>query len=305
MTATTGDNSEREVHEPFESREVRARWWPRREVCVIIGESPGAPGEAYFYDPIPPDRKDPVGVRGMLLPALVQAGLIASSTLEAFRDAGFVFDHAIRRQIPMAVVRKERERALRYRSDWAARATHLVKPVEAFPVVWVMGRIARNAIATVKPATAVKRKLDPPYVLDAEPRLFFSTYFRPRFDSPETVKNVVAQFKRFLKHRPEWTHAVNMEIARLLQQRRREILEVAARRGARNVRIFGSVARGESDAASDIDFIVEMEPGRSLFDLGGLVMDLRELIGRQVDVVTEHGLKPRIRDRVLREASAL
>lgn len=96
-----------------------------------------------------------------------------------------------------------------------------------------------------------------------------------------------------------------MDAAKYLQSKREEILLTAARHGARNVRIFGSAARGEADEASDLDFLVEMEPGRSLLDLGGLLMDLRELLGREVDVITERGLKPRIRERVLREAVAL
>lgn len=87
--------------------------------------------------------------------------------------------------------------------------------------------------------------------------------------------------------------------------RRDEILRVAARHGARNVRVFGSVARGEADERSDVDFLVEMASGRSLLDLGGLLMDLQDLLGRRVDVVTEKGLKDRIRDRVLREAVPL
>ena len=66
-----------------------------------------------------------------------------------------------------------------------------------------------------------------------------------------------------------------------------------------------SVARGEADAQSDIDFLVEFEPGRSLFDQGGLLMDLRQLLGRDVDVVTEAGLKARIRPRVMAEALSL
>ena len=96
-----------------------------------------------------------------------------------------------------------------------------------------------------------------------------------------------------------------MGIDELLAGKRDEILRVAARHGARNVRVFGSVARGEADETSDIDFLVELEPGRTLFDLGGLLMDLRDLLGRDVDVVTERGLKTRIRTRVLQEAVAL
>ncbi len=96
-----------------------------------------------------------------------------------------------------------------------------------------------------------------------------------------------------------------MGIEELLQEKREEILQIAARHGARNVRVFGSVARGEADERSDIDFLVEMERGRSLFDPGGLLMDLQDLLGREVDVVTVGGLRERMRDRVLREAVAL
>ena len=96
-----------------------------------------------------------------------------------------------------------------------------------------------------------------------------------------------------------------MKIEELLEAKREEILRVAAKRGARNVRIFGSVARGEADEASDIDILVDLEPGRSLLDLGGLWSELNELLGRKVEVVTEKGLRERIRDRVLREAVPL
>jgi hypothetical protein len=96
-----------------------------------------------------------------------------------------------------------------------------------------------------------------------------------------------------------------MTLQETVERRRAEILEVAARHGATSVRVFGSVARGEADDASDIDFLVELQPGRSLFDLGGLVVDLRELLGRPVDVVTVGGLKERIRERVLAEAVSL
>ncbi len=90
-----------------------------------------------------------------------------------------------------------------------------------------------------------------------------------------------------------------------LRARREEILAIAARRGASNLAVFGSVARGEASDASDVDILVDLEAGRSLLDLGGLLMDLRESLGREVDVVTRAGLRPRIRDRVLAEAKAL
>lgn len=90
-----------------------------------------------------------------------------------------------------------------------------------------------------------------------------------------------------------------------LRNRRDEILRVAAQHGARHVRVFGSVARGEADERSDVDFLVDLDKGQSLLDLGGLLMDLQSLLGRPVDVVTEKGLKSRIRDRVLDEAVTL
>jgi predicted nucleotidyltransferase len=69
--------------------------------------------------------------------------------------------------------------------------------------------------------------------------------------------------------------------------------------------VFGSVARGDADVESDIDFLVELEPGRSLLDQGALLMDLQEQLGRRVDVMTEAGLRPSVRARVLQEAIAL
>ena len=91
-----------------------------------------------------------------------------------------------------------------------------------------------------------------------------------------------------------------MNLDDLLKSYRQEILRIAAQYGAYNIRIFGSVARNEADSNSDVDFLVELEPGRSLFDLGGLLMDLQNLLGCPVDVVTEKGLKKRIRQQVLK-----
>jgi predicted nucleotidyltransferase len=75
--------------------------------------------------------------------------------------------------------------------------------------------------------------------------------------------------------------------------------------GAFNVRIFGSIARGEATETSDIDLLVDMEPGRSLLDVGGLLMDLRDLLGCKVDIVTTKGLKKSIKEAVLKEAIPL
>ena len=91
----------------------------------------------------------------------------------------------------------------------------------------------------------------------------------------------------------------------VLKANREEILELCQRYGARNPRVFGSFARGEADAESDVDLIVELEPGRSLFDLGGLQYELEHLLNRRVDVLTEGGLKARVREQVLKEAVPL
>ena len=91
----------------------------------------------------------------------------------------------------------------------------------------------------------------------------------------------------------------------ILLEKRQQILSLADKYGAYNVRVFGSVARGEARPDSDIDFLVDLEPGRSLFDLGGLLYELQSLLRVEVDVVTEKGLRKRIRERVLREAISL
>jgi predicted nucleotidyltransferase len=90
-----------------------------------------------------------------------------------------------------------------------------------------------------------------------------------------------------------------------LRARRDEILEQAAAHGARNVRVFGSVASGEGDATSDVDLLVEMEPGRSLLDFVGLWQDLEELLGTTVDLLSDGGLSPHLRERIYAEAVAL
>ncbi|MCK5564481.1 MAG: nucleotidyltransferase family protein [Planctomycetes bacterium] len=96
-----------------------------------------------------------------------------------------------------------------------------------------------------------------------------------------------------------------MSIDDLVSQHRQAILQLAEKYGAGNVRVFGSVARGQADENSDIDFLVDLEPNRSLLDLGGLLYDLEKLLGTHVDVVTPNSLKKRIRQHVLDEAITL
>jgi len=96
-----------------------------------------------------------------------------------------------------------------------------------------------------------------------------------------------------------------MDIREILESKRTEILRIAQAHGAHNVRIFGSVARGEADDMSDIDFLVEFDPGTSLLQHGAMIAELEELLGRKVDVAPEKTLKERVRDRVLSEALPL
>ncbi len=96
-----------------------------------------------------------------------------------------------------------------------------------------------------------------------------------------------------------------MGISEIIGSKREEIFALAAKYGASNVRIFGSVAHGTADGDSDIDFLVDLEKGRSLLDLGGLLMDLQKLLGRDVDVITPAGLRERIRNSVLNRAVEL
>lgn len=93
-----------------------------------------------------------------------------------------------------------------------------------------------------------------------------------------------------------------MKLLDTLRNQRSEILGIAARYGASNVRLFGSVARGEEGDASDVDILVVLAPERSLMDHAGLKLELEALLGRSVDVATERGLSERYRDRILQEA---
>ncbi len=90
-----------------------------------------------------------------------------------------------------------------------------------------------------------------------------------------------------------------------IERNREEILRIAALHGARNVRVFGSVARGEDQSDSDVDLLVEMANDRSLLDLVGLEQDLEELLGRDVDILTDAAIHPALRLRIIAEARAL
>lgn len=96
-----------------------------------------------------------------------------------------------------------------------------------------------------------------------------------------------------------------MDAEKLLKENREALIALAAKHGATNLRVFGSAARGESGPESDIDLLAKMEEGRSLLDLSALVLDLRDLFGRKVDVVSEDGLYWLLRRKILKEARPL
>ena len=96
-----------------------------------------------------------------------------------------------------------------------------------------------------------------------------------------------------------------VDTAELVRAKRDDIQRIAARHGARNIRLFGSVARGDSGPQSDIDFLIDTTAATSSWFPAGLILDLQDLLGRRVEVVTEQGLDPLIRERVLREALPL
>jgi uncharacterized protein len=90
-----------------------------------------------------------------------------------------------------------------------------------------------------------------------------------------------------------------------LRNKRNEIIKIAANHGAQNLRVFGSMARGEATPSSDLDILINLEPGRSLLDLIAVKQDLEDLLGCKVDVVTENAVSPHIRDQVLKDAVSL
>jgi predicted nucleotidyltransferase len=96
-----------------------------------------------------------------------------------------------------------------------------------------------------------------------------------------------------------------MGVDELVKQNRTDILRIAGQHGARNVRLFGSAARGEARPDSDIDVLVEFESGRTLLDRIGMIQDLEDLLGRKVDVVTEKALHHLIRQQVIQQAVPL
>ena len=167
---------------PWEQFEVEGKWRPRQLRCLIVGENPSDQGQPYFYQEPQSYDNDPVTVRRALLGNLSKQGILESATLTGFREAGFLFDHAIRCHLPKDEVAKERERAQRYQSERVQNPVHLLSTTMEAPIVWVMGHLASNAIANLTANFPKKRRRisHPPFPGEVAPgsRYFLSEYLR-------------------------------------------------------------------------------------------------------------------------------
>jgi hypothetical protein len=145
--------------------------------------------------------------------------------------------------------------------------------------------------------------------LEVPPRFDFSGAVRGRIASrftpeerDELIRRAVVEDTRHCAAQNKLLVDAGMSIRELIRANRDMIRCIAEQHGARNVRLFGSVARGEAGPESDVDFLVDAGPATSSWFPGGLVADLETLLGRRVDLVTERGLAPHLREQVLREA---
>ncbi|MGH7310573.1 MAG: hypothetical protein ACREK6_17970 [Candidatus Rokuibacteriota bacterium] len=183
---------------PWDTISVSGEWAPHALRCFIIGESPGENRAKYFYN----ERRKKVAIRTIMLRELGRHGLLDEPTLRAFQKAGFLFDHAIRCLLPPDTIRRERSLADRYNSPLAQAATHLNSYLGRAPAVWVMGRIARNAVAArcaeFPRDTAEISKPPYPRALPDAPRFFVSRYL---LHAPANqVPTIFARLHRFLNH---------------------------------------------------------------------------------------------------------
>jgi hypothetical protein len=158
---------------PWDRFRVARLWVPRPLRCLVVGENPGSSTTPYFYDP-----ERAVAIRTILLRELHAAGILAAATLEAFRAAGFLFDHGIR--CPLDDVTTDRRLARTYASPRANAAAHLTPLIRKASSVWVMGYVARNAAAAAWPGFPRDRGdiARPPYPgpVQAAPTFFVSRY---------------------------------------------------------------------------------------------------------------------------------
>lgn len=186
----------------WEKHEVERHWLPHTLKCFIIGENPGDKTSQYFYEkPLSPSS-DGVVVRRALLRGLHQHGIIQEVTLESFRDAGFLFDHAIRCQLSSDMVSAERQKAIRYASPRVKNPSHLAPWLTQAVVVWVMGHLASNAVANATTEfPRLRRKISmPPFPVEIRPlsRFFLSEYITWRNETK--ALSFCEAFKIFLRH---------------------------------------------------------------------------------------------------------
>lgn len=134
------------VAHPWGRFNVADSWFPKELRCLVIGENPGDVSSPYFYDPPSNYSEDRVRVRHGLLTGLHACGMLPAARLESFRDAGFLFDHAIRCPLPPSIVKTERSAAHSYSASRVSRPIHLAENLFRAHVVWVTGHLANNAV---------------------------------------------------------------------------------------------------------------------------------------------------------------
>lgn len=161
---------------PWETFSVAGEWMPAPLRCLVVGESPGENAEKHFYN----TKRKRVAIRTIMLRELDRHRLVDYPTLGAFKNGGFLFDHAIRCLLSKDTIRRERDLADRYQSPRAEASHHLSGPLHQAPAVWVMGRIARNAVAVrcleFPRDTSEISKSPYPWQLPDAPRFFVSRY---------------------------------------------------------------------------------------------------------------------------------
>jgi hypothetical protein len=183
--------------------EVERHWLPATLRCFIVGENPGDTKSEYFYERPASYAEDQVAVRRALLSGLHQQGLIATATLEGFREAGFLFDHAIRCQLSPSLVQAERQKAMRYASLRVGDTNHLRPWLAQACVVWVMGHLASNAVANASAEFPKQRRKisKPPFPgeIARNSRFFLSECLSWRTEAK--VSAFAERFKHFAQER--------------------------------------------------------------------------------------------------------
>jgi len=177
---------------PFDYYCVSEKWWPDPIRCLIIGETPGSSHSCYFYD-----SEKPVRVRDNILFGLHGHDLIASPTLSAFKEAGFLFDHAIRCRVRPS--KQDWRSAKKYQYVKAEHTQHLDKLLRRVRKVWIMGYVARNAVSCLDSSfPQIQKGLSTPYVQEGSSKYFISRYLLYVGDSE--VLKIAGSLKKYFDH---------------------------------------------------------------------------------------------------------